>query len=184
VPAADRGVLTSPVVRILPGLAVALGACGGTAPASPLANTGATISLRFSELRLYIGPLLVEKLHRDGTIEMDVRARGWEPFGRIDASGAAFRADGQKLGDLASDGTFRLPTGEASSWKLVGEALVLEGGTDPELRRTPIQLTIDAKGELRGFADPGPRYRFEGLTDAASRHAALFMYAIVLTGRY
>lgn len=175
--------LASPLVRILPSLVLALGACGGKPAAAPLANTF-TSSLTFVELRFYIGPQLVEKLHADGTIELAMRPDDWEPFGRITESGAAVRADGTRLGALASDGTFRLPSGEASSWKLVGETLLFRTAPPPGESPKVLSLTIDARGMMRGFEDPAPPYRFEGLTDTGSRRAALFMYAIVLTGRY
>jgi hypothetical protein len=162
------------------GLVVALGACGETPP-PPLANAASTTALTFPELRLYLDPQLVGKLHDDGTIEFALRPDDWEPVGRIDASGAAFRADGTKRGHLASDGTFRLPSGEAASWKLIGETLVLPGESSPGQRRKPIRLTIDAKGSMRGFAGSAPPFRFEGLTGARSRHVALFMYALILT---
>lgn len=168
-------------MKLLTGLVVALGACGGTAPPPPLANVEPTTALTFTELRLYLDPQLVGKLHDDGTIEFALRPDRWEPVGRIDASGAAFRADGTKRGHLASDGTFRLPSGEAASWKLIGGTLVFPGESAPEQRRKPIRLTIDAKGAMRGFADSSPPFRFEGLTDARSRRVALFMYALILT---
>jgi len=176
-------------MRIPPGTAaaLALAACGATPPAAPLANTGSTTALTFTELRFYIGPQLVEKLHDDGTIEVALRVGDWETFGRIDARGAAFRADGTRLGYLASDGTFRRPSGEPGSWKLIGETLMFPDGPVPERSRKLIQLTIDARGVLQGFADADPSYpsyKFEGLTDRGSRRAALYMYAIVLTGRY
>jgi len=176
-------VLASPLVRILPSLVLALGACGVKPAAAPLANTF-TSSLTFVELRVYIGPQLFEKLHADGTIEFAMRPGDWESVGRITESGTAFRADGIRLGSLASDGTFRLPTGEASSWKLVGETLLFRTAPLPGESPKVLSLTIDARGMLRGFEDPAPPYRFEGLTDAGSRRAALFMYAVVLTGRY
>lgn len=182
-PGAERGVLASRLVRILAGLVLALGACGGKPAAAPLANTF-TSSLTFVELRGYIGPQLFEKLHADGTIEFAFRPGEWQPVGRITESGVAFRADGTRFGFLASDGTFRLASGEASTWKLVGETLLFRTTPLPGERPKVLSLTIDAGGMMRGFEDPAPPYRFEGLTDAGSRRAALFMYAFVLTGRY
>lgn len=168
-------------MRILTGLVVALGACGGTPPPPPLENVEPTTALTFPELRLYLDYQLVGKLHDDGTIEFALQPDAWEPVGRIDASGAVFRADGTRRGRLASDGTFRLASGDAASWKLIGETLVLPGPSVPEQRRKPIRLTIDAKGAMQGFADADPPFRFEGLTGARSRHVALFMYVLILT---
>jgi hypothetical protein len=158
-------------------IAILLAACGSnpspvaqpTRPPPAIAQVPAPKAtiLTITDLNFYMADKLSLKLHADGRVEVD-NGEGWHPVGTLTAEGKVIHDGGDVLGALLPSGEFQTAEGKIAAFRLDGVELVVKNGD---------RFSIDAQGKIGGARDY--QIRVEGLTDAGSKRAALFLMALM-----
>ena len=154
-------------------------ACGG-GKASTTSTTPTTAPsggmLGIAELKFYEGDEVGMKLHADGSIEIKNKSwkqgepmkEEWKQLGSLSSDGKLSH-DGQVVGQLDADGSFKAASGEAAPFKLDGETLVFGDR----------HVTIGDHGVFEGTNDSGKPLRVDGATDASTKRTALLLIGLI-----
>ena len=173
-------VMVPAVKYLIASMAVAaLGACDGAKRVGPNPAKGGVAVLTITELKFMYGTDLGVVLHPDGLLEYKGKitvAGGpteehWYELARLTPDGKV-NHEGEYVGELLSDGSFKMADGQFAPFKLIGETLLVEGK----------KITLDDKGMFHG-PDDGINVHVLGITDAGSKRTALLLAGLVAGGK-
>jgi hypothetical protein len=166
------------MTKLMAGMICAVIACGGgkaatTTTTTTTAPAGGVLGL--AELKFYEGDEVGMKVHADGTIEIKNKSwkqgepakEEWQQLGTLTSDGKLTH-DGQVVGQLDADGSFKGADGQVAPFKLDGETLVAGDK----------KISIGDKGEFQGINE-GFALRVDGATDASTKRTALLLLGLI-----